>query len=63
MPETRYGKCPTCGFATIYKGQDVPDYMELLERIRPILTAYDRVIPSRDARLLTQEIDALLLSR
>lgn len=59
--DTKYTKCPTCGFATIYKGAPATDaFEEVLIKCRGYL-AHHRT--DKQARLLIQEIDVFLLAR
>jgi hypothetical protein len=59
--DTKYAKCPTCGFATIYRGTPATDaFEEVLIKCRGYL-AHHRA--DKKARLLIQEIDVILLTR
>jgi DNA-directed RNA polymerase subunit RPC12/RpoP len=61
--DTKYAKCPTCGFATIYKGAPATDaFEEVLIKCRGYL-AQHTCRADKKARLLIQEIDVFLLAR
>lgn len=59
--DTPYKKCPTCGFATIYKNNPAQDaFEEVLMKCRGYLAHHPT---DKKARLLIQEIDVFLLAR